>query len=116
MKGKKTGGRAKGTPNKKTSEVRQALATVFSLIGDVEALADWARKNKDKFYEMWVKLLPVQVKHGGDPDSPPIQHEHVATLTAADIAAATALVGMARGDLSPHGGPQPLHTTNGKAH
>lgn len=34
----------------------------FELLGGVNEYAAWARKNQDKFYEHWIKLLPAELK------------------------------------------------------
>jgi hypothetical protein len=68
--GKKTGGRTKGVPNKKTREVKEAIEQCFVELGGVKALKEWAEANPDAFYAtVWPKLLPVQHRLGGDPDN-----------------------------------------------
>jgi len=67
----KTGGRTKGTPNKKTREAKDAISAAFDGIGGVKALTKWAKENQAAFYtSIYPKLLPVQHKHGGDPENP----------------------------------------------
>ena len=62
MKGMKTGGRKKGTPNKATVEVKQAIEEAFAALGGAGDLAKWARGNRDKFYTlMLTKLLPKDI-------------------------------------------------------
>ena len=68
--GKKTGGRKKGTPNKATASVKQALIEAFDGMGGVESLLAWGRENPGEFYKLWAKLLPVDVTSGGDPIGP----------------------------------------------
>ena len=58
----KTGGRKKGTPNKNTVAVRQALEEAFDGLGGVKTLTDWAKTNQTEFYKLFAKLLPVQVQ------------------------------------------------------
>lgn len=60
-RGYKTGGRQKGTPNKATLTVKQALNEAFDRMGGVDALVEWGESNRDEFYKLWVKLLPTQV-------------------------------------------------------
>jgi hypothetical protein len=68
--GKKTGGRVKGVPNKKTREAKEAIEQCFIDLGGVKALKEWAETNPDAFYAtVWPKLLPVQHRLGGDPDN-----------------------------------------------
>lgn len=63
----KTGGRQLGTPNKITSEVKEALTQAFDEMGGVPALVAWAKKRPNAFYALWVRLLPLQAKveHSG---------------------------------------------------
>ena len=60
-KGRKTGGRLAGTPNKMTRNVRQALEIAFEQLGGVTALVDWGRDNPVEFYRLWAKLLPKEL-------------------------------------------------------
>ena len=55
-------GRKPGTVNKTTAAVKEALMTAFDDIGGVDALAVWAKENQDKFYPIWAKLLPQEIK------------------------------------------------------
>lgn len=66
MKGKKTGGRVAGTPNKTTIEVKEALEFAFDEIGGKEKFAEWARSKPELFYALWVKLLPKDIKVTGN--------------------------------------------------
>lgn len=67
-KGKKTGGRVAGTPNKTTVAVKEALTQAFADVGGVDALTEWARENPGAFYNLWGKLIPTEVKatHDGE--------------------------------------------------
>lgn len=68
-KGRKTGGRTKGTPNKTTALAKEAIELAFEGIGGVSTLQEWAKANMTDFYRsVWVKILPLQI--GGDPDNP----------------------------------------------
>ena len=72
MKGKKTGGRQAGTPNKVTSAAKSAIEQAAEGIGGVERLKAWVREdplNERAFWtQIYTKLLPLQVS--GDPDQP----------------------------------------------
>lgn len=54
-------GRKKGSANKTTVKVREAMELAFEGIGGVPALIEWAEDNQTEFYKLFVKLLPVQV-------------------------------------------------------
>lgn len=60
-KGKKTGGRVKGTPNNTTLWVKTAIETAYREIGGDNAFAEWAKLNKTEFYKMTCKLLPRDI-------------------------------------------------------
>ena len=64
----KTGGRKKGVQNKITTNVKANVIQVFDDIGGVENMATWAAENPTQFYNLYAKLLPLQV--AGDPDQP----------------------------------------------
>ncbi|MCE9567666.1 MAG: hypothetical protein K8U57_37165 [Planctomycetes bacterium] len=70
-KGAKTGGRTKGTPNKTTAAVKNALTEAFEKLGGVRSLAEWGQANPTEFYKLWVKLLPQEVALT-DPDGDPV--------------------------------------------
>ena len=59
-KGEKTGGRQKGSLNKTTTAVREALTTAFEEMGGVASLVDWGRQNETEFYRLWSKLIPQE--------------------------------------------------------
>jgi hypothetical protein len=61
-------GRKKGSLNKTTKSVKEALTLAFEQRGGVPALIAWAKQNETEFYRLWSKLIPVQV--AGDPDQP----------------------------------------------
>ena len=72
-KGRKTGGRQKGSPNKTTAVIKDAITTVYA---DLQAetgkdhghFFTWAKDNATEFYKLAAKLIPIQV--AGDPDNP----------------------------------------------
>lgn len=67
MKGKKTGGRISGTPNKLSTTVRQTVLDVFlKLQNDDEAsLEAFARKFPKEFYLIASKLIPTEITGEG---------------------------------------------------
>jgi hypothetical protein len=112
-KGRKYGGRRKGTPNKATASVKAAFVEAFDELGGVAALVRWAKKNPTEFYKLCGRLLPQQFKaeHSGPGGGPiPVKGEHEVrfTLTADDLAAADRLAPVAGGDVHPDGRPQPV--------
>ncbi|HMJ93886.1 MAG TPA: hypothetical protein VK472_07290 [Allosphingosinicella sp.] len=65
-KRRKTGGRRKGTPNKTTVRIRDAMLSVFAELqaetgGENGHFLDWARDNSTDFYKLTAKLLPTQI-------------------------------------------------------
>jgi len=67
----KTGGRKKGTPNKTTALLKDAILKAATDAGDGD-LAQYLQKQADKnptaFLSLLGKVLPLQV--GGDEDNP----------------------------------------------
>jgi hypothetical protein len=77
MQGKKTGGRRKGTPNRVTSLVREAIESAAEELGGATRLAAWAKEDPSNERAFWAsiypKLLPMQVTGSGDRDLlPPV--------------------------------------------
>ena len=70
MKGKKTGGRVKGTPNKLTTSASEAFQHAFHVLGGSEHLTAWARAQPTEFYKLYARLIPVE--HVGEGGSGPI--------------------------------------------
>lgn len=68
QKRNKTGGRKKGTPNKVTAAVKDALAQSFDELGGVAYLVKVGRNDPKTYCALLGKLLPMQV--GGDPENP----------------------------------------------
>lgn len=52
-------GRKKGTPNKATTSVKEALQYAFNGMGGSEAFLKWAELHPDEYYKLWIKMLPV---------------------------------------------------------
>lgn len=92
-------GRPKGSANKVTKTVRAAFEEAFNgLQSDPDHpahLANWSRKNPDKFYLLAQKLIPTQVAATIDD----VASELDPTARAARLAALTArLEARAKGD------------------
>jgi hypothetical protein len=64
-KGQKTGGRAKGTPNKITRDIREAVLQSFEIVGGAQYLAEQARLNPVAYLSLVGKVLPLQVTGEG---------------------------------------------------
>lgn len=64
----KTGGRAKGTPNKTTGQVKDMVLTALGNVGGVKYLERQANENPTAFMTLVGKVIPLQV--AGDPDNP----------------------------------------------
>jgi hypothetical protein len=73
--GKKTGGRAKGTPNRTTTAAKEAIALAAEALGGTDRLVAWAQEDPTNERVFWgtiyPKLLPLQL--AGDPDGAPIR-------------------------------------------
>jgi hypothetical protein len=75
--GYKTGGRQKGTPNKTTALLKDAILQAAILAGDrdddtdglVNYLEMQARTNPGPFMALLGKVLPIQAHIGGDPEN-----------------------------------------------
>ncbi len=72
MKGKKTGGRRKGSTNKTTALLKDAILQAAELAGDPEGMVGYlrvqAKINPGPFMALLGKVLPMQIT--GDKDSP----------------------------------------------
>ena len=64
-KGRKTGGRVKGTPNKLTADIRSAIETAFHHVGGAEYLQRIAKTEPAVFCGLLGKVLPTQMQHSG---------------------------------------------------
>ena len=62
----KYGGRQKGTPNKVTKEVKEAIIEAFERAGGVEYLSRVAATNPQVFCTLLGKVLPLQVTGPND--------------------------------------------------
>lgn len=67
-KGRKTGGRKKGTPNKATASMRDAWLQAFDALGGADGLTRWAKRSPDRFYALASRLIPPAKP---EPDSEP---------------------------------------------
>ncbi len=67
MKGKKTGGRKPGTPNKSTESANEAMKLAFEGLDGVKGLIEWAKKNDENrgaFYRLYARLIHAIIDGG----------------------------------------------------
>jgi hypothetical protein len=70
-KGKKLGGRVKGTPNKVTGALKDMILQALADAGGTAYLVTQARDNPNAFLSLVGRVLPLQLKDGGaDPMVP----------------------------------------------
>jgi hypothetical protein len=78
----KTGGRQKGTPNKTTALLKDAILLAAQAAGGAKGIVGYleaqAAENPGPFMTLLGKVLPTQI--GGDPDNP-VSHKHVVEVT-----------------------------------
>ena len=85
----KSGGRSKGSLNKSTVAIREAVLSVFA---DMQArtgrenghFLDWALGNSTDFYKLTAKLLPTQVT--GEDGGPVITRVELVPVRPVDVA------------------------------
>lgn len=61
-KGKKTGGRQAGTPNKVTADIRSAVQQAFDEAGGVNYLKDIAKSHPQVFCSLVGKIIPTKIE------------------------------------------------------
>lgn len=69
MKGKKTGGRVAGTPNKVTGDIKQMIRDALSEVGGVDYLKTQAKSNPTAFLGLIKSIVPRDVNVGGQTDN-----------------------------------------------
>ena len=62
--GERRGGRQKGTPNKTTAALKDAILNAFSEVGGESYLVAVAREDPKTFCALLAKVLPLQVTGG----------------------------------------------------
>lgn len=58
-------GRPKGSVNKITASIKEAIGKAFDELGGVGSLVKWGKKNPDGFYQLWGRLAPKEVEVSG---------------------------------------------------
>lgn len=61
-KGKKTGGRTKGTPNRLTGDLRDSIHQAYTQLGGTKYLVDVGKDNPPVFCKLLGMTLPKDVK------------------------------------------------------
>lgn len=59
--GKKTGGRTKGTPNKTTAQVKEAILRAFDKVGGAAYLEKVATEDPKTFCTLLGRVLPTEI-------------------------------------------------------
>ncbi len=59
-------GRPKGSKNKLPQTAKENIVAVFEGMGGVDAMIEWAKKQPGHFYQIYSKVLPLQVEGGDD--------------------------------------------------
>ena len=79
-KGRKTGGRKKGTPNKDNQPLKEMILQALANVGGVAYLEQQATKNPTAYMALVGRVLPLQVKDGGaEPTVPTVVNHHYET-------------------------------------
>jgi hypothetical protein len=58
----KRGGRVKGTPNKATTKIKEAVMAAFDKVGGVKYLIKIANDDPGVFCNLLAKILPTEIK------------------------------------------------------
>lgn len=61
-RGRKTGGRARGTPNSLSADAKAEVLACYAAIGGREQFRRWAEDNQTEFYKLFARLLPKNVQ------------------------------------------------------
>jgi hypothetical protein len=69
-KGRKTGGRQAGTPNRFNKTVKENILAVFVAIGDIKNMAAWAQENPSEFYRLYNSHKDSDKPEIGSKDNP----------------------------------------------
>lgn len=76
--GERRGGRKAGTPNKVTGALKDMILQALANVGGTEYLMTQATANPNAFLTLVGRVLPLQVKEGGDdPRVPPTVIKHI---------------------------------------
>lgn len=76
-KGKKTGGRQKGTLNKVPAALKDMILQSLANVGGEAYLQQQARDNPTAYLSLIGKVLPLQIKEGGSEPVVPTVVKHI---------------------------------------
>jgi len=71
--GERRGGRKRGTPNKVTGALKDMVLQALADVGGVDYLTKQAKDNPNAFMALVGRVLPLQVKQGGDDPKVPVK-------------------------------------------
>ncbi|MCH9027271.1 MAG: hypothetical protein IIA05_09170 [Proteobacteria bacterium] len=73
----KTGGRVKGTPNKSTVKIKQAILNAFEEVDGEKYLVGVAKSDPRTFCTLLGKVMPAAMKHEIEIKEPPLTSEQL---------------------------------------
>lgn len=76
-KGRHTGGRKKGTPNKNTTALKDMILQALANVGGTDYLEQQAKQNPATFMSLIGRVLPLQVKTDGTEPTVPTTVNHI---------------------------------------
>ncbi len=83
--GERRGGRQKGTPNKLSASVKEAILHAFDRVGGVDYLVSQAAENPTAFLTLLGKILPIQAEVTGRDGEQLIPEPDLSKLTDAQL-------------------------------
>lgn len=77
----KTGGRKKGSTNKVTTTIKDAVLDAFWELGGAKWLIETAREQPQLMVQLLGKVIPTGVQVSGDPQSPVVTRTEVVLVS-----------------------------------
>jgi hypothetical protein len=59
-------GRPKGSQNKISLRIKEAIIETFAALGGVSHMTQWARENPSEFYRLAARLVPTEMALSGE--------------------------------------------------
>jgi len=59
-------GRPKGSKNKLSTEIREAMTAAYQVMGGRDAYIEWLRAHRTEFYRFLLHSAPIEVELSGD--------------------------------------------------